>query len=173
MKKTVLAVTLLVVATIMAFAQAKPVEQNGRIKFEAVKNGDSYKMKMDLNQDKPVVREVKAVKVTCEPSGTVIFYISDGSLSAKDEESFLGSQKPVGKVAMTENDESGKPKPGQSLVEPKANYETKYPAQIKKDGSVKIEMLVLKDGKLQTHLVSKVPAKTTDSIGMTAYYSIK
>jgi len=173
MKKIVLAVTLLAVFGLPMFAQVKPAEQKGRIKFEALKKGDSYKMKLDLSQDKPVVRQVKAVKVTCEPSGTVIFYISDGSLSAAEEESFLNKKKPVGKMAMTENDESGKPKPGQSLVEPKANYETKYPAQIKKDGSVKIELLVLKDGKLQTHLVSKVPVKTTDSIGMTAYYSIK
>ena len=172
MKKMILAAAFLSLLGILSGAQAKS-GQKGSITFEAVKKGDSYKMALNLLQEKPVVCQVKAVKAVCEPSGTVIFFLSDGSLSQKDEDAFLKNQKPVGKMSMTENDESGKPKPGQSLVEPKARYETKYPVQTAKDTAVRIEILVLKIGTLQAHPVTKVPIKSSAKIGVKAPYHIK
>lgn len=172
MKKTILAIVLLATLGILAGTQATR-GQRGSVFFEAIKKGDSYKMALNLLQDKPVVCQVKAVKVTCEPSGTVILLLTDGTLTTSQEEAFLDKAKPAGKVSITENGADGKPAPGSSLVEPKARYEMKFPAQIAKDTAVRIELLVMKNGALQTYKVTKMPIKSSANIGVKAPYFIK
>jgi hypothetical protein len=174
MKKIILAVLVLALLGLLLNAQGKtaPV-QKGSVKFQAVKSKGNYKMVLFLDQTRPVVYPIKAVKITYEPSHTIIFYLSDGTLSQANEESFLNKQKPIGKITITENDESGKPKPNGSLVEPKAKIEIKYPDQITKDTSAKIELLAEVNGKLQTHLVSTMPLKDSATVGIQAYYTIK
>jgi hypothetical protein len=149
------------------------VEQKGDIAFKAFKIKDSYSMTLSLSQVKPVTIPVKAVKVTFEPSHTVVFLLCDCSLAQSGRLAFLGGQKPVVKMEMAELDPRGFKKAGSSLVEPVARTQTAFPRQTAKDNIVKFEMLVEKKGKLEPQTVFTAVMPDSADFETRSSYSIK
>ncbi len=176
MKKIVPALFAFVL-TAMAFHAQAPTslapEQKGSMKFEAYRELDDYIMTLSITQAKPVIREIMAVKVTYQSSGTVVYLMTSTNLSKEDADAFLNGAVPLARMSSGEIDENGNLKPDSSLVEPVGKYQAKFPTAIMQDKKMEIEFLVRRDGKLQSQLISRADITNVYNFGMQSYYSLK
>lgn len=176
MKKIVPALFALVLTALAFHAQAPGptgCEQKGSLKFEAYRDMDYYIMTLSMTQEKPVTREVMAVKVTFQPSGTVVYLMTSMNLSKEDADAFLNGAAPLARMSSGEIDENGKVKPDSSLVEPVGKYQATFPVSIMKDKKMEIHFLIKRDGKLQSQFVSRADITNVYNFGMQSYYSLK
>lgn len=176
MKKIVPALLALVLVALAFHAQApaaSPPEQKGSLRFEAYRDMDDYIMTLSITQAKPVIREIMAVKVTYQSSGTVVYLMTSTNLSKEDADAFLNGATPLARMSSGEIDENGNPKPDSSLVEPVGKYQAKFPTSIMKDNKMEITFLVKRDGKLQSQMISRADITNVYNFGMQSYYSLK
>jgi len=122
------------------------------VNFKAQKNGDRYLINLHFRVKSPENHKINAVKVTFEPSRTVVMAIYDEKCPENQRSSFLLGDKPLTTMEYSIAEE----------MSPSISID--YPSQIDKDNFVKIEYLLEEDGIISTSLAAAASFDNPNSI---------
>lgn len=150
MKRVCLVTMVILLISLAYYCQAEKVEP-GQIVYHAQKNNSNYRIFLHALQPASDVFTIKAIKVTYEPSGTVVLMIFDTECPEVYKTNFKAGKSPLS-VVETKISEIAP-----SVVIP-------FPEQIEKDNLIKIEYLV-DEGKVnKTMLISAASVQSIEKV---------
>ncbi|MCX7831100.1 MAG: hypothetical protein N2445_08625, partial [Acidobacteria bacterium] len=126
-------VAIILLISYTLFGQTEKIEP-GQIVYQAQKQGSNYRISLHALKPSSNAFDVKAIKVSYEPSGTVVLMIFDPECSEETKSDFKEGKVPL---SVVETDIS---EIAPSVVIP-------FPNQIGKDNLIKIEYMI-NDGKV-------------------------
>jgi hypothetical protein len=152
MKKVIFVSLALLLFCLSITAVIKNMEP-GEVRFKAAKNKDRYLVSLRFRQEEPRQFTIKAVKVTCEPSGTVLLALYSKDCPGSERTLFMADKLPL---SLTEAPEI--------KVEMAPSVSIIYPASIKNDNLIKVEYLIERNGKVSIMLAAEKKVDNIESV---------
>ncbi len=151
MKKLLSLVALFLFFCISMAASSKLIP--GEIKFKAQRSEDRYITSLQFRQAAFQKFVIKGIKVTCEPSGTILFALYDEKTHESDRIVFTAGKLPLSTIETSLYEEELAP-----------SISLNFPSAIANDTQIKIEYLIENHGVVSTLLAAAITIDNIESI---------
>ncbi len=140
--------------SIVLVGQTEKIEP-GQLIYRAQENGTNYRISLHALQPSPALFTIKAIKVTYEPSGTIVLAVFDAGCTNAEKSAFTDKKTPLAIIDTT-------------ITEVAPSVVVPFPDQIANDNLVKVEYLIESDGTKKTMLVSAASIESTEVVGFSS-----